>query len=222
MLETRPLSRMRRAIAKTMAVSATIPQFGIEMDLAVAELTAARRRVDAAGRPSVVDALVASCAQALRERPGINVSFTDEGIVHHDDVNVAIALAVDDGLISPVIERADSRTIVELAAERVRLTESAKAGTLAPQEILSGSFTISNLGPFGVRRFTALVVPPQAAILAVGGISEGRMALTLSVDHRPIDGAPAARFLAQICAQLEDPAWLSELFAVAVGREAAT
>jgi pyruvate dehydrogenase E2 component (dihydrolipoamide acetyltransferase) len=206
-----PLSRMRRAIAKTMTLSAGIPQFGIEMGLDISALAAARERVPAERRPSVVDALVASSARALREHPGINVSFTDEGIVQHEEVNVAIALAVEAGLISPVIERADTLALDRLMAERVRLTESAKAGTLKPQEILSGTFTISNLGPFGVRRFTALVVPPQAAILAVGGVEDGKLALTLSVDHRPIDGAPAALFLAQVRSQLEDPNWLDEL-----------
>ena len=112
-----------------------------------------------------------------------------------------------------MIAAADKRSISELAAERVRITTAAREGTLKPEEILSATFTISNLGPLGVRRFNGLVVPPQAGILAVGAIEQGRMALTLSVDHRLVDGAPAAEFLGQVRSQLEDEAWLGELFA---------
>ena len=112
-----------------------------------------------------------------------------------------------------MIVGADKRSLAELAAERARLTAAAKEGGLKPEEILSATFTISNLGPLGVRRFNGLVVPPQAAILAVGTIEEGTMVLTLSVDHRPLDGAPAALFLGQVRSQLEDEAWLEPLFA---------
>lgn len=217
MSEAQPLTRMRRAIAKAMTASAAIPQFGVEMGLDTRPLARIRDRAPAERRPSFVDALVASCAQALVDHPGINVSFTEEGIVQHENVNVAIALALDEGLISPVISRADTRSIEELAAERKRLTAAAKSGDLTPEEILSATFTISNLGPLGVRRFNALVVPPQAAILAVGAAEGDSMALTLTVDHRPIDGAPAALFLGQVRSQLEDEAWLEGLFAALVG-----
>ena len=213
MPDPQPLSRMRKAIAKAMAVSATIPQFAVEMELGVGALAAAREAIAGERRPSYADALTASVARALRDHPGINASFTEEGIVVHEDVNVALAVALEGGLISPVILAADKRSIAELAAERVRLTAAAKAGTLTPEEILSATFTISNLGPLGVRRFNGLVVPPQAGILAVGAIEGGRMALTLSVDHRLVDGAPAALFLGQVRSQLEDEAWIGELFA---------
>jgi len=212
MSEAEPLSRMRKAIVKAMTASAAIPQFGIEMSLDMAPLAAARGRVDAGRRPSVVDALVASSARALVDHPHVNASFTEEGIVRHEQVNVAIALALDEGLISPVVMDADRRSIEELAAERKRLTAAAQEGTLTPEEILSGTFTISNLGPLGVRRFNALIVPPQAAILAVGTVEDGQMSLTLTVDHRPLDGAPAALFLGQIRSQLEDDAWLDGIF----------
>jgi pyruvate dehydrogenase E2 component (dihydrolipoamide acetyltransferase) len=212
MTEAEPLTRMRKAIAKTMTASAAVPQFAVEMSLDTGSAAALRAGIEAERRPSFVDLLVASCAAALRDHPGINVSFTEDGIVHHEQINVAIALALDDGLISPVVASADRLGLEQLGAERRRLTEAAKAGTLTPEEILSATFTISNLGPLGVRRFNALVVPPQAAILAVGGLDEDRrMALNLSVDHRPIDGAPAARFLAQVRAQLEDAEWLAAL-----------
>jgi pyruvate dehydrogenase E2 component (dihydrolipoamide acetyltransferase) len=210
-----PLSRMRKAIAKTMTASAAIPQFAVEMGLDVRPLAAARGQLPAEGRPSVIDALVASCAAALRDRPQINCSFSDEGIVLHEEVNVALALALEEGLISPAIVRADTLSIEQLAAERKRLTAAARAGTLAPEEILSATFTISNLGPLGVRRFNALIVPPQAAILAVGGIEGEVMSLSLTVDHRPIDGAPAAEFLGQVRSQLEDESWLGALFSPA-------
>lgn len=207
-----PLSRMRRVIAKTMSASAAIPQFAIEIALDVSGLTERRNQVEGEVRPSYLDALVASVAAALRDHPWVNASFTEEGIVRHDEVNVALAVAIEEGLISPVILAADTLSLSELRAERVRLTAAAKEGTLTPQEVLSATFTISNLGPLGVRRFNALVVPPQAAILAVGTIEDGTMVLTLTVDHRPLDGAPAALFLGQVRSQLEDEAWLDRLF----------
>jgi pyruvate dehydrogenase E2 component (dihydrolipoamide acetyltransferase) len=203
---------MRRAIAKAMTASAAIPQFVIEMTLDVGPLRAARERVAAERRPSYIDALVASAARALVDHPSLNASLTEEGIVQHDERNVALAVSLDDGLISPVIARADTRSLTELAAERRRLTAAARAGALTPQEVLSATFTISNLGPLGVRRFQALVVPPQVAILAVGAVEDDAMSLTLSADHRVVDGAPGAQFLGQVRAQLEDETWLQALF----------
>lgn len=212
MPDAQPLSRMRKAITKAMSVSATIPQFAVEMELDVGALATLRGTVAKERRPSYADALTASVAQALRDHPWINASFTDEGIVEHEEVNVALAVAIDGGLISPVIVAADKRSISELAAERARITAAAREGTLTPEEILSATFTISNLGPLGVRRFNGLVVPPQAGILAVGTIEDDKMVLTLSVDHRLVDGAPAALFLGQVRSQLEDEAWLGRLF----------
>lgn len=213
MPDAQPLSRMRKAIAKAMSASAAVPQFAVEMELDVGILAAARQAVAKERRPSYADALTASVARALRDHRDMNSSLTDEGIVAHADVNVALAVAIDGGLISPVIVGADKRSISELAAERARITAAAKEGTLTPEEILSATFTISNLGPLGVRRFNGLVVPPQAGILAVGTIEDGKMVLTLSVDHRLIDGAPAALFLGQVRSQLEDESWVSQLFA---------
>jgi pyruvate dehydrogenase E2 component (dihydrolipoamide acetyltransferase) len=213
MADAQPLTRMRKAIAKSMSTSAAIPQFAVERGLQVGALAAARATVPKGSRPSYADAITASVAQALRDHPWVNASFTDDGIVQHDEINIALAVAIDGGLISPVIVGADKLSIVELAAERVRISAAAKEGALKPEEILSGTFTVSNLGPLGVRRFNGLVVPPQAGILAVGAIEGDTMALTLSVDHRLVDGAPAALFLGQVCAQLEDRAWIDELFA---------
>ena len=208
-----PLSRMRRAIVKTMTASAAIPQFAVEMTLDAGALIEARARVVGDPRPSYSDAIVASVAAALCDHPSLNASLSDEGIVRHDDVNVAIAVAIPDGLVSPAIEHADRLSLPELATERIRLTESAHAGTLTPRELLSATFTVSNLGPLGVRRFNALVIPPQVAILAIGSLEDNEIALTLSVDHRVVDGAPAALFLGQIRAQLENSDWLAQRFA---------
>ena len=122
------------------------------------------------------------------------------------------AIALPDGLIAPAIREADARTLPEIAGERRRLAAAAAAGTLGPDDLFSTTFTISNLGPLGVRRFRALVVPPQAAILAVGAITERHeLSLALSCDHRVLDGAPAARFLATVVELLEAPEWADEL-----------
>jgi pyruvate dehydrogenase E2 component (dihydrolipoamide acetyltransferase) len=205
------LSRMRRAIVKSVTASAAVPQFTVEMALRAAPLIEARRTAASEPRLSYSDAIVASSAAALRDHPSVNASLSDSAIVRHQEINVAFAVAIDGGLISPTIEHADRRSLSELASERVRLTEAAHAGTLTPREVLSATFTISNLGPFGVRRFTALVIPPQVAILAVGSLEDEEIALTLSVDHRVVDGVPAALFLGQIRSQLEDRAWLKAM-----------
>lgn len=211
MSAAKPLSRMRRAIAKSMTLSATIPQFNIEMTLNTQLLSRAREEIPPTERPSYTDTLVASVAQALRTHRSINATFSEEGIVEHREVNVALATALEDGLISPVIRAADEQTIAELARERGRLVKAAHAGTLSPEELLSATFTLSNLGPFGVRRFAALVVPPQAAILAAGSMESETIVLCLSADHRAVDGAPAARFLRQVKSQLEDEDWIARL-----------
>ena len=154
----------------------------------------------------------AACARSLVDHQHVNASFDRDAIIRHPSINVAVAVSLDDGLIAPSIQDADRLTLTELAAERLRLTDAAQAGTLTPHETLSATFTISNLGPLGVRRFRALVVPPQAAILAVGMITpEALCSLSLSCDHRVVDGAPAARFLMEVSARLEHPQWIEQL-----------
>jgi pyruvate dehydrogenase E2 component (dihydrolipoamide acetyltransferase) len=137
--------------------------------------------------------------------PAINASFDDDAIIEHGDVNVGFAVALDEGLLTPVIRNADRLTLHSLDAERTRLVKAARAGTLSPAELRDATFTVSNLGPLGVERFRALVVPPQAAILAVGKMRDQTIALSLSCDHRVLDGALAARFLAAVVARLERP-----------------
>lgn len=207
-----PLTRMRRAIAKAMTASALVPQFTIERDASMAAL-AQWRRAGSASSVGVTysDALVAAAARALRMHPGINASFAEDAILEHQEVNVGFALDMPEGLIAPAIRSADELSPTRLAAERRRLVEAARDGTLDHQDLLSTTFTVSNLGPLGVVRFRPLVVPPQAAILGAGGLRDGEwVSLSLSCDHRIIDGAPAARFLDDVVGLLEEPAWLEE------------
>ena len=187
-----PLDPMRRAIAERMTLSAAVPQFTLE---STAEVGGAAE--------SLSDGIVVACARALREHPGLNASFDGDAIVEYEDVNIGVAISVDRGLLVPVIKQADRRSLDELRAERERLTAAARGGRLSAGDLTGATFTISNLGPLGIERFRALVVPPQAAILAVGAVQGGRIALSLSCDHRVVDGAPAARFLRRVVELLE-------------------
>ena len=215
-----PLTRLRKAIAKTMTASALVPQFTVEQDVPFDEVQWWRRRQWKADgvRVSVADVLVAATARALRAHPGVNASWTDDGVLLHADVNVGVAVALPDGLVAPAVFRTDALSLPELAAERRRLTAAARAGQLTPGELLSATFTVSNLGTFGVSRFRALVVPPQAAILAVGGLRpDGTVTLALSCDHRVLDGAPGAEFLRDLTRSLVEPAWLDDLLTAPAG-----
>lgn len=198
---------MRRAIAATMTASAAVPQFTLERSVGVDGIQALRARQKAAGSPvSIEDVLIAAAAATLREHPGVNASFTEDGIVHHAEINVGFAVALPGGLISPAILGTDALSLEEIAAARVRLRDAAHDGHVRGPELMGATFTISNLGPLGVERFQALVIPPQAAILAVGTARDGRLNLALSSDHRVLDGAPSALFLGALCERLEDPA----------------
>ena len=215
-----PLTRLRKAIAKSMTASALVPQFTVEQDVPFDEVQFRRRRWKAVGTDvSIADVLTAACARALRAHPGVNASWTDDGVLQHADVHVGIAVALPDGLVAPAVLQADTLSLPELAAERRRLTAAARAGVLTPAELLSATFTVSNLGTFGVSRFRALVVPPQAAILAVGGLRpDGTVTLALSCDHRVLDGAPGAEFLRDLTLSLVEPAWLDDLLTVPAAR----
>jgi pyruvate dehydrogenase E2 component (dihydrolipoamide acetyltransferase) len=209
----RPLSKMRRAIAASMTRSAQVPQFTLDR---LADLTALATIWDELRRDgthaSWEDLVVAASARALREHPNANASFDEDAIVEHAAVHIGLATAVRGGLLTPAVLDADRRSLGELISERERLRQGAAAGSLRGVELFGATFTISNLGPFGVDRFRALVIPPQAAILACGRVLDGddgpRMALSLSCDHRVLDGAPAAEFLATISALLERPEWV--------------
>ena len=207
-----PLSRMRRAIAAAMSRSAReAPQFSIERDV---DMTAANAQRKAAGA-SYTDVVVSAVARALVAHPRLRSRFDGDAIVEQSGAHVGLAVAVSDGLLVPVIRDADTKDLVTLVRERERLEEGAHAGKLMADALTGGVFSVSNLGSLGVDRFTALVNPPEAAILAMGQVRDRVVArdgkaevrpivtLTLSVDHRVADGADAARFLHDVAKRLE-------------------
>jgi pyruvate dehydrogenase E2 component (dihydrolipoamide acetyltransferase) len=167
------------------------------------------------------DLLVALVSRVLLKHPRMNASWAGDAIRTNADVNVGVAIAVDDGVVAPVIHHADKADLGEIAVERRDLTERARTGRLRPSDIAGGTFTISNLGMFGVDAFSAIITPPQAAVLAVGRISERvvpvdgapgirpMMTLTLASDHRVVDGARAAEFLRDVFEAIGNPRkWL--------------
>jgi pyruvate dehydrogenase E2 component (dihydrolipoamide acetyltransferase) len=199
-------SRMRKAVVRTVTASASVPQYSLAVDVAVAPILRAKEAArDSAPRASVSDVIHSAVVRSLAEHRNVNASFTEQGTVLHSSVNLAFIVEVADGMVAPAIIDADHLDIAGLATERVRLTEAALAGALTPEELLNGTFTVSNLGTLGIHRFNAMVLPPQAAILAIGSPTPGaELTLTLSCDHRVIDGAPAARFLRQVADLLSE------------------
>ena len=215
-----PLSAMRRSIARRMTESAQgAPVFFTTIKVLTDPLTEFRSQLARARsvQVSVNDVVVRACALALQQHREINASFTGDAIRIFEDIDISIAVAIDDGLITPVLRNADQKGLIAAATEIRALADKAQRGELLVNEYQGGTFTVSNLGMFGVESFTAILNPPQAAILAVGGISRevwldagtprerGVMRLTLTSDHRAIDGAQAARFLATLKALLENP-----------------
>jgi len=208
-----PLTRMRRAVAAAMTKSATVPQFSISRDV---DMTAADRRRRTAG-VSYTDVIVVACAQALRAHPRLRSRFDGDAVVVSESIDIGIAVALDDGLIVPVLRGADRKDLGELKHEREELEAAARAGHLPAHAMGPASLTVSNLGTLDVDLFTALVNPPEAAILAVGRVADRvvardgaptvrpMMTATLSVDHRVADGADAARYLADVVKLLEAP-----------------
>jgi pyruvate dehydrogenase E2 component (dihydrolipoamide acetyltransferase) len=210
-----PLSRMRKAIAERMSRSwREAPQFSVSRDVDMTAANEARKRAGA----SYTDAIVAAAAKALAAHPRFRARFDGDTLVSGDGVHVGIAVAVTDGLLVPVVRDADRKDLAGLARERERLEQHAHAGKLTAAEMTGGIFSVSNLGTMGVDRFTAIVNPPEAAILAIGRVSDQVVArdgqpvvrpvatLTLSVDHRVADGAAAALFLDDIASALEEGA----------------
>lgn len=218
-----PLTGMRRAIASALVTAKqTVPHFYLTSDVTVDALLAFRAQVNA--RPnsprklSVNDLLIKAAALALMEVPDVNVHWTDEGIRRFRQADISIAVAIEGGLLTPVLRGAERLDPWSIGARAADLAERARKRTLAKEEISGGSFTISNLGMYGIRQFQAIINPPQGAILAVGAVRrEARerpdggvafasvMSLTLSCDHRAVDGALGAKFLAALGRRLEDP-----------------
>lgn len=219
-----PLSRMRRIIAERMSESVrTKPHFFIFQEVLAEELVRMRERLlplvekQTGLRVSYTDILVKMVAKALERYPILNASFSEEGIIFHEDINIGVAVALEDGLIVPVIKEVQKKSIAQITVELHDLAERARSGKLTPEEISGGTFTISNLGMFGIDAFTAIINPPESAILACGAIKkrpvfDGKdivplsvMELTLSCDHRLIDGAQAAQFMQFLKTLLEEP-----------------
>lgn len=223
------MSNVRRVIARRLGESAReIPHFYVTAVADAEELMALRgqfnARLTAAGRAkvSVNDLLIRAVALALREHPGVNVSWggdNSDSMLVHDRVNIGVAVAAESGLVVPVISDADTKSVTQIGAESRNLAALAAERKLTPAQTSGGTFTVSNLGMFGVEEFTAIINPPEAAILAVGAtvrepaVVDGEitprytMRYTLSSDHRVIDGALAARFLQTLTGLVESP-WL--------------
>ena len=216
------LSTMRRVIAQRMTESkATVPHFYLTVDCEADELLRVRREINnriEQARVSVNDIVIRACALALREVPAANVSWAGEGtMTQHGSVDISVAVAIPGGLVTPIVRNADTKGLVQIAAEMKELAARAKEGKLLPEEYQGGSFSISNLGMYGVKSFDAVINPPQACILAVGAaeprpvVRDGEivpatvMSCTLSVDHRVVDGAIGAELLGAIKRNVEYP-----------------
>lgn len=215
-----PHSSMRRTIARRLAESkSTIPHFYLTVECRMERLLALRAEINASAsrKISVNDFIVRAVAVALREVPQANVGWTDTAMRQYAQADVAVAVSTDTGLITPIVRAADRKTLSQISAEIADLAARARAGQLRPEEYQGGSFSVSNLGMHGVGAFSAIINPPQAAILAVGAsqqkpvVENGElkvgtvMACTLSVDHRAIDGALAAQWLAAFQRAIEAP-----------------
>jgi len=219
-----PVSTIGRLMAERTTHSwTTVPHFFVTREIDAGALSAARERMLPAieGSHGVkvthTDLLVAIVARTLTQHRRLNASWTAEGIVSHEDVNVALAMAVEDAVVTAVIPRADRAAVADIAVRRRDLAERARAGRLQPADVADATFTISNLGMFEVDAFTAIIVPPQAAILAVGAIADRvvpvdgapgvrpMMSMTLSCDHRVVDGARAAAFMRDLAAAIRSP-----------------
>ena len=218
------LSGLRKVAAARLAESAsTVPHFFLTMDVDMTRITSLREQLLAYGekrglaRVSVNDLIIKAAGITLRAFPAVNASLDGNEIVQYADVNVGFAVALDDGLVVPVVASADQKSVFEIAATTRALGEKARGKGLGPEDYGYGTFTISNLGMYGVDQFTAIINPPEAAILAVGRIKDtpvavdgkveikAMMSITLSSDHRLIDGAVAGRFLAHFRDILEQP-----------------
>ena len=221
-----PHTTMRRVIARRLTeAKQTIPHFYVAADIEIDALLRLRADLNARStkdgpasfKLSVNDLVIKAAAVALRRVPAANASWTEDGIAQYEDVDISVAVATEGGLITPIIRRADQKGVVAISSEMKDLAARARAGKLKPDEFQGGGFSISNLGMYGVKSFSAIVNPPQGGILAVGAgelrpvVRDGAvvpatvMTGTLSVDHRVIDGAVAAEWMATFKAIVQDP-----------------
>ena len=216
-----PHTAMRKVIARRMAESMnTAPHFYVTVDCDIDELLKIRKELKQMGEDytvSVNDFLIRAAALALLKVPEANTAWSDEGVIQYDAADVAVAVAFDGGLITPIVRAADKKGVAVISREMKDLAARARGNELAPEEYQGGTFTLSNLGMFGVREFTAIINPPQACILAVGAgeqrpvVIDGDLAIatmmsaTLSCDHRVVDGVIGARFMAAFKTLIEHP-----------------
>jgi pyruvate dehydrogenase E2 component (dihydrolipoamide acetyltransferase) len=216
----KPLSMMRRTIAaRLMEAKQTVPHFYLTADVDMDAAMEFREQVAQVhgAKLSVNDLVLKACALALRKIPEANASFGEEAITQHARVDIGMAVAIDDGLITPVIRDADKKTIGQIASEAREMAKRARDRKLRPEEYTGATFSVSNLGMMGIRDFAAIINPPEGAILAVGTVRKEpvvrndkivvgqRMSITLSCDHRVIDGALGAKLLQAIVSILEKP-----------------
>jgi pyruvate dehydrogenase E2 component (dihydrolipoamide acetyltransferase) len=221
-----PHTSMRKVIARRLSeAKATIPHFYVSMDIEIDALIALMNQLNAkapkegpgAYSITINDLVIKAAAATLREIPTVNASWTDDGMVFYDDVDVSVAVAIPDGLITPIIRKADQKGLATISREMKDLAGRARAGKLKPEEFQGGGFSISNMGMFGVTEFSAIINPPQGAILAVAAgqkrpvVRNDALAIatvmtcTLSVDHRVVDGALGAQWLRAFKRLVEDP-----------------
>ena len=221
-----PHTTMRKVIARRLSeAKQTVPHFYLAMDVELDALLKLRADLNTRGakdgpgafRLSVNDLLIKAAAVTLRRVPKVNAAWTEEGVALFEAVDISVAVAIPDGLITPIIRQADRKGLAAISAEMKELSARAKSGKLKPEEFQGGGFTISNMGMYGVSSFAAIINPPQAGILAVAAgqqrpvVKDGALAIatvmtcTLSVDHRVIDGALGAEWLAEFRRVVEDP-----------------
>ncbi len=225
-----PNNNMRKVIARRLTESKqTVPHFYLTVDCELDKLLEVRKEINfdaeaTAGKDkkpayklSVNDFIIKATALALKKVPTANASWSDEAIMQYNNVDISVAVAIDGGLITPIVKNADQKSVVTISGEMKDLAARAKTGKLAPEEFQGGGFSISNLGMFGVKQFAAIVNPPQGCILAVGAgeeravVRHGKIEirnmvdLTLSVDHRVVDGAVGAEFLKALKHYIESP-----------------
>lgn len=228
-----PNNNIRKIVAKRLTESKqNVPHFYLTIECELNRLLDVRKEVNfeaesQAGKDkkpaykiSVNDCIIKASALALKKIPAANASWSDEAILQYNNVDISVAVAIDSGLITPIVKNADQKTVIQISNEMKDLASRARAGKLAPEEFQGGSFSISNLGMYGIKHFGAIINPPQGCILAVGAgedrvvVRHGQMVVrnvmevTLSVDHRVVDGAVGAEFLAAFKHYIESPSLL--------------
>jgi pyruvate dehydrogenase E2 component (dihydrolipoamide acetyltransferase) len=215
---------MRRTIAKRLVTSlGPVPHFFLTVEIEMDRAAEMRKRInelDPELKISVNDIIIKVAAAALMQHPQVNASFQDKAVRYYEHADIGVAVAIEDGLITPIVRGADQKSLGDIAAEVSDLAERARTRKLRPEEYMGATFSVSNLGMFGIEEFTAIINPPEAAIMAVGAMSpkpvvrdnqvivRQMMRVTMSCDHRVIDGATGAKFLQTFKRILENPVLL--------------